>query len=400
MRILCVIPAYWPAFQLGGPIFSVHNLNKALVKKGIDVSVYTTNAGLTQAIPFNQEIDVDGVKVTYFTFTRFFEYLGTTGWQFSLPMTAALKRNLRLFDVIYIVAIWNYPIAIAAHYCRRYKKPYIISPRGLLYPYAAGRKFWKKWPYYQLVTKKALQGAGAIHYTTSDESEKCHSVLGLKNKAMVIPNGIDLYEFKDLPGKEKLKHHFPVLEDKKVILFLGRINWKKGLDILIRAYSALAKERSDVHLLIVGNDEAGYLRKVKRWVRSYGLEWRVTFTGMLTGQKKLEVYAGSDIFVLASYSENFGIAVVEAMVCGLPVIISNQVGIHKEISRFEAGVIIDTNAQQLTKAMENLLDNPQLRKKMSENGRRLANERFRLDVIADDMVGMYEDIASSVTATN
>jgi len=396
MRVLCVIPAYWPAFQLGGPIFSVHNLNKALVKKDVEVNVYTTNAGLPRTVPINRETIVDGVRITYFTFTRFFEYLGTTGWQFSLPMTVALRRNLGLFDVIYIVAIWNYPVAIAAYYCRRHKKPYIISPRGLLYPYATGRKSWKKWPYYQLITRKVLQEAAAIHYTTGDESEKCHLPLGLKNKAIVVPNGIDLYEFKDLPEKERLRQRYPVLKGKKVILFLGRINWKKGLDILVKAYSLLAKERSDVHLLIVGGDEAGYLEKVKRWVKRYGIEQCVTFAGMLTGKEKIEAYTGSDIFVLASYSENFGIAVVEAMACGLPVIISNQVGIHEEISRFEAGMVIDTSAQQLAKGMESLLDNPQLREKMGENGKRLANERFRLDMIVDDMMRMYGDIVSSV----
>lgn len=392
MRLLCVIPSYWPAYQFGGPVFSVHALNKALLKKGIDVSVYTTNVGLNGRVPNNQEVDVNGVKVTYFAFTRFFEFLGATGWQFSLPMTAALRGNLRLFDVIYIVAIWNYPIAIAAHYCRRYKKPYIISPRGLLYPYTTGRKAWKKWPYYQLITKKDLQGAAAIHYTTRDESERCHLALGLKNTAVVIPNGIDLCEFKDLPSKEKLRQRYPTLKDKKVILFLGRINWKKGLDILIEAHSVLTKKRNDVHLLITGNDEAGYIRKVKRWVREYGIGQRVTFTGILTGKEKLEAYAGSDIFVLPSYSENFGIAVVEAMACGLPVIISNQVGIYKEVSGAEAGVVIETDAQQLAKTMENLLDNPHICNKMGENGKHLVNEMFRLDTVADEMIKLYEVI--------
>ncbi len=89
MKLLCVIPSYWPAFQYGGPIVAVHGLNKTLVKKGINVTVYTTNVGLGGKVPINQEIDVDGIKVTYFSFTKFFEFLGTTGWQFSLRMTNA-----------------------------------------------------------------------------------------------------------------------------------------------------------------------------------------------------------------------------------------------------------------------------------------------------------------------
>jgi glycosyltransferase involved in cell wall biosynthesis len=207
-----------------------------------------------------------------------------------------------------------------------------------------------------------------------------------------VPHGIDLSEFSDLPGKEKLRQRYPILKDKKVVLFLGRINWKKGLDILVQAYSILAKEKDNVHLMIVGNDEGGYIRKVKRWVREYGIEQRVTFTGILTGKEKLEAYAGSDIFVLPSYSENLGIAVLEAMICGLPVIISNQVGIHKEVSGAEAGIVIETNTKQLAEAIKNLLDNPHICKKMGENGKRLVDRTFRLDRVTDEMVELYEDI--------
>lgn len=392
MKLLCVIPGYWPAFQLGGPIFSLYNLNKALAKLGVDVSVYTTNVGLGRRVPVNQEVNVDGVKITYFAFTKFFESLGGTGWQFSLPMTNALKRSLKIFDIVYIVAIWNYPVAIAAYYCRRYKKPYIISPRGLLYPCVRGRKSWKKWPYYQLVTRKDLFAATAIHYTTKDEAEKCHLSLCLKNTAVVVPGGIDLSEFNDLPGKEKLRQSYPVLKDKKVILFLSRINWKKGLDILVRSYSILAKKIDSVHLLIVGNDDGGYMRKVKNWVREYGIEERVTFTGILTGKEKLEAYAASDIFVLPSYSENFGIAAVEAMACGIPVVVTDQVGISKEIQDYRAGIVVNTNAESLYNGINLLLKNPDLKIEMAANGKKLVREHYDINKVADMMIGVYDGV--------
>ena len=257
MKLLCVTPSYWPAFQYGGPIASNHNLNRALVKKGIDVTVYTTNVGLREKVSINQEVDVDGVKVTYFTFIKFFEFLGTTGWQFSWSITKAFKKNLKKFDIIYIPAIWNYPAAIAGYYCRRYNKPYIIAPKGVLYPYTIKKKAWKKWPYYKIIVKRNIQKATFIHYTAEDEAEKCHLRLDLKNKEIIVPNGINLSEFTILPDRERIVEHYPILKDKKIILFLGRINWKKGLDILVKAYSRLAKERSDIHLLIVGSDEGG-----------------------------------------------------------------------------------------------------------------------------------------------
>ncbi|MDI6889644.1 MAG: glycosyltransferase [Thermodesulfovibrionales bacterium] len=422
MKLLCVIPSYWPAFQYGGPIASNHNLNKALVKKGIDVTVYTTNVGLGERVPINKEVDVDGVKVTYFGFMKFFEFMGTTGWQFSLPMTRALRKNIKNFDLVCVISVWNYPVTVASHYSRKYKKPYIISPRGLLYPYTTGKKSWKKLPYYYLVAKRDLKGAAAIHYTTDDEAEKCHLFLGLKNQAIVIPNGIDLSKFNDLPPKETFKERYPYLKDKKVILFLSRINWKKGLDILAKAFGMLAKERDDVHLLIVGNDEGGYSEKVKGWVKEYGMNYvdcglkgnpaevvkgtlhrggrlgikegikdvHVTFTGMLTGQDKLKAYVGSDLFVLPSYSENFGMAAVEAMACGVPVVISNKVGIYKEIQENKAGIVVDTNAESLYKGIKSVLDNENLARELSTNGKKLVENYYDIDKVADRMMEVYE----------
>lgn len=408
MKLLCVIPSYWPAFKYGGPIQSVHNLNKALVKKGVDITVYTTNAGLDGKVPVDQEVDVEGVKVIYFLFTKFFEFLGSAGWRFSLPLTKALKRNLKIFDLVYILSVWNYPVAVAAYYCRRYKKPYIISPRGLLYPRVFERKLWKKFPYYNILAKRDLRSASAVHYTTEDEAEKTRSSLELKNKAVVIPNGLDFSDFNNLPPRESLRERYPILKDKKIVLFLSRIHWKKGMDILIDAFSVLSKQRNDVHLLIVGNDEEGYGKKVKGWIMDYGMKYfdyrlkgyevrdedcaKVTFTGMMTGRGKMEAFAGSDIFVLPSYSESFGMAVVEAMACGLPVVVSNKVGIYKEIEKNKAGIVVDTNAESLYMGMKTLLENSQLKEEITNNGRQLVKEYYDIDRVADRVIAVYEEI--------
>ena len=236
-----MIPSYWPAFQYGGPIASVHSLNKAMAREGTNISVYTTNVGLDEQISVNRQTDVDGIPVIYFSFTRQLEILGATGWQFSWQMTTWLDRNVREFDIIYIVSIWNYPSLIAARLCRKYGKPYVVSPRGLLYPDTFRKKFWKKWPFYVLAVRRALRYAAAIHYTTEDEAEKTHAYLGLENRALVIPNGIDLSEFRVIPNEEDLKKRYPSLAGKKVILFLGRISWKKGLDILERTAAKTEK---------------------------------------------------------------------------------------------------------------------------------------------------------------
>jgi glycosyltransferase involved in cell wall biosynthesis len=414
MNLLCVVPSYWPAFQFGGPIYSLHGLNKALVQKGVDITVYTTNVGLEDKFRIKDsglriqerwwEAVFDGVKVYYFAYARLLEFLGATGWQFSLPMARALKENVRKFDIVYILSVWNYPVAIASYYSSKFRKPYIISPRGMLYDFTLNKKAWKKLPYYYLIAKRDLKGAAAVHYTTTDEAEKTHSALGLKNKALVIPNGIDIKDYEIRANVDGLRERYPYLKDKKVILFLSRINWKKGLDILVSAYSKLIRERNNLHLLIAGNDEEGYKEKVKEFIKSHGLNYidsesgsmeydaQVTFTGMLTGKEKLEVLAGSDIFVLPSYSENFGVAIVEAMACGLPVVISNKVGIYREVQKNNAGIVVDTDVESIYKGMKHLLDNPAVKEEIARNGRKLVMEYYDINNVAERFIDALREL--------
>lgn len=419
MRILCVTPSYWPAFQYGGPIFVNHYLNVALIKSGIDVIVYTTNVGLGRKVPENEEIHVDGVKVIYFSITRVLECLGATGWQYSWRMTDALKKSLRHFDLVNLNAIWNYPSAAAAFLCRVHHVPYVVTAHGALYPYTLSSKRWKKLPYYYLVARQILTGASAVHYTGADEADKCHSRLALRNRAVVVPYVIDLSEFDDILRQDTLSNRFRIPKGRKTVLFLGRINWKKGLDILIKAFALVEKQRDDVHLLIVGNDEGGFERQVKNMISDCGMQYedqgtkvcglesrqsnprsKITFAGMLTGNEKIAAYTGSDIFVLPSYSENFGVVVVEAMACGIPVIVSDQVGIHREIAESKAGIVTRTDPKQLAEAMVTLLENPEMCRQMGRNGKKLLEEKFAPNKVANRMIETYQSLVGQSWRTS
>ena len=393
MKILQVIPSYWPATQFGGTVFSSHNLNKVLVGKGIDLTVYTTNVGLEGKVAVDSETIVDGVKVRYFGFSKFFEFLGPTGWQFSIPMRKALEKNIKDFDLVYILSIWNYPVVVVPYICRRFDKPYIVSPRGMLYLETYGRKIVKKWLYYEFFAKKNIKKATAMHYTSDDEMKRCHNRLKLKNKAIVVPNGIDLSEFENLPGKDELRLKYPILKNKKVILFLGRIAQKKGLDILVKAFNLLSRERKDLHLVIAGGDGAGYRRKVTNLIEKLGLQDKVTFTGVLSGREKLQAYTGSDIFALASHSENFGMSVIEAMACGLPVVISDKVGIYREVKDRNSGIIVEANTESVYKGIKKLLNDENLRKEIANKGKLFVNEFYDIDKVADKMIEEFSKIS-------
>jgi len=392
MRLLCVCPTYWPAFQFGGPIFSLHQLNKSLAAKGIEISVFTTCAGQESYAGRAEEVELDNVKVNYFSYSKLLHFFGSTGWHFSRGLSRAVSNKINNFDIVYIVAVWNYPSAIAAYYCRKNKKPYIISPRGLLYPYARQKKFYKKRLYYSLIAERDLKYAAAIHYTSRDEEESCHALLGLKNRAFVVPNGINLAEFDNLTDAQPFRERYPVLKGKKMILFLGRINWKKGLDILIDAYRMLTGERSDLHLVIAGNDEGGYIRKVRKRIVKFGLKDKMTLTGMLVGQDKLRAYLASEIFVLASHSENFGMSAVEAMACARPVVISDKVGISREVRQNNAGLVVECDAGQLYRAIKSILDSKGLAETLSFNARKMATEYYNIDTIAQRMIDVFREV--------
>lgn len=392
LKVLHVIPYYYPAFNFGGPVTLVHYLNRALVKKGIDVTVFTTNIDIEDQVENNSEVIVDGVRVIYFKQKSYLRFLSRSGWNFSFDLIDSLRKRLNQFDVVHISEVWSFSAAFASYYSIKFKKPYIVTPRGSLYPYTFKKKIWKKLPYYHFVTKKILKNASFIQYVTEDEKAQSHSFLKLKNKPVVIPSGIDFAEFSALPERDELKNKFPFLKGKKVILFLSRIIWIKGLDILIDSFKELVKTRNDLHLLIVGNDSGdSYKEVVKGWIKESGIENMVTFAGLLKGKDKLMAYAGSDIFVLPSYSENFGMVVIEAMACGVPVIISDKVGLSKNVKKYDAGIVINNKAENITEALKKLLDNSELRKAFSEKGKKFA-QYYNIDNVADMMINVYTKI--------
>jgi glycosyltransferase involved in cell wall biosynthesis len=271
----------------------------------------------------------------------------------------------------------------------------MLSPHGSIYPEAIGIKSKnKKIFYYNIIAKYYIKRASAIHFTTQDEKENAINFLKLRNKTIVVPIGFDLSCTKELPPKGSFKDRYTVLKDKKYLLFLGRINIKKGLDILVESFGEITKEYSDLYLVIVGANEGsqGYEEEIKRRLRDAGLSGRTIFTGMLTGRDKLEAFVDADVFVLPSYSENFGMAVVEAMACGIPVVISDKVGIHREVERNRAGIIVKTNPDSLSRGIRSLLDNEKLKREVCTNGRKMVEEYYDIDKVADMVIKAYREI--------
>jgi glycosyltransferase involved in cell wall biosynthesis len=384
MKILHIIPSYYPAIKFGGPIQSVHLLNKALVKKGVKVDVLTTNAGLSRAQSAERKAewcDVDGVRVKYLSF------IGYEHYNFSLQVVKEIWRNINNYDLVHITAIWNFPVLVGSIISLIKKKPYLISPRGSIYRETIEIKssIFKKM-YFWLFAKHYLNKSNAIHFTTEDEEEKVTAYLKLKARQFVIPNGIDLEEIKSMEQSAESNAY------ENYILILGRIDRKKGFDILIPSFAKICQDNNDIKLVIAGDDTTTYAQGVRKMIDDWKIGERIIFTGQVAGGYKWNLYKNALMFVLPSYSENFGNVIIEAMACGCPVVISNKVGVYNEVAENNAGIIVETNSNSVVEGMNKLLNEINLRNQIAINGKSMVKQYYDINKVADQMIDQYRKI--------
>ncbi len=387
MRVLHVIPSL--GLRSGGPALAVPELCAILVSLGHEVTLYTTDfaVGDETDVPVDQALrGDDGVERWYF------KTQGSGVFGCSRSLTRALRQNLRQFDIVHIHALYRFTSTVTAHYCRRYGIPYIIWPHGSLDPFLFNRHRWRKRIYEALFEKRNLKEASAVHFTAEDEMSLAQS-LGLRFRGIILPYGVTLKPPADrIKLRERFDREWPEIKGKQVILFLSRVNFKKGLDLLAKAFGTVARARPNVHLFIAGPDDEGFGQQVRQWLNDEQVLDRVTFAGMLRGERKEAAFGAADIFVLPSYTENFGIAIAEALVAEVPVIISNKVNIWREIANARAGLVVNCDAEEVARAITTLLDNGELRSELGKAGRVLVAEKYDWARMAEEMVRIYRDI--------
>jgi len=387
MRILHVIPSL--AVRYGGPPKAAVEMCEELARRGERVAIYTTDLDGSGRldVPIGRPIfHESGLE------TRYYRAYPHGSYTFSLPLAAALRDSIAAFDIVHIHSLYRFSSTIAAFYARRARVPYIVRPHGTLDPYMFSRHRLRKWPYELLFERRNLECAAAVHFTAAEEM-KLAQTLGLAFRGVIAPLGVAVPHGRR-PGPEALNSRWPATRGKKTLLYLGRLTLKKGLDLLAKAYGAISRERDDVHLLIAGPDDEGYGARVREWLRAERVLNRTTFTGMLLGEHKSIVLGGADIFVLPSFSENFGIAAVEAMAAGLPIVISNRVNIWREVALAGAGIAVNCDVADLKRALLEVLDNRALRQEMGQAGRRLASESFSWPSAVDKLMAVYHDIVT------
>lgn len=380
MKVLQVVPSLAP--EWGGPVKVVNELAGALEVIGVSSEIISAQGRRVG----NPETVTNDIPI----------HLFETGpiarlWTAHTPgLKKTLARKIPDFDLVHIQELWHYPGYIASKIARSRNVPYIVTIHGELNEWNLQQKRLKKQIYMTAIQRGILQKSAALHAITQAESNRIRQ-LEIETPVAMIPNGIHTEEFENLPDRSQFVSRYPELENRLIVLFLGRIQQKKGLDILAQAFGNLVRTRDDVRLVVAGPDEDNTLTEIKTILKSQGALEKAVFPGMLTGEQKLEALSAADIFALTSYSEGFSVALLEALSAGLPLVITDECN-FPEVGDSRAGFVVRPNDSETASALMSLLDSADLRREMSENARRLVRSNYTWERIAEKMFTLYENV--------
>lgn len=349
----------------------------SILKSIVEASVYKSDQSIiafqsNNDLPISKHIKVTLVKRK------------VTSKYFSLNFIETL-RNINP-NIYHGHGLWLLPVYWMFLQCKKKQIPFIISTHGMLEPYAFKFKKTKKRIAFLLFQKSILSNSACIHATSQEEAKNIRK-LGFSNPIAIIPNGINLNEFKfKKPKKNKTL---------KSVLYLSRIHPIKGIENLINAWKQLDSNlKINWQLKIIGNGEESYINSLNKLIQQYDLENSVKLVGPLYGNDKIEEIQKADLFVLPSFSENFGIVVAEALACGVPVITTKGTP-WEDLKFFKAGWWIDIGVEPLLEGLiEAMSLSDEERFQMGINGRNLALEKYNIESVARQMIELYNWILS------
>jgi glycosyltransferase involved in cell wall biosynthesis len=376
MKILQVIQFFSPKF--GGSVNVVYNLSKELSQRGHDVTIIATDYLFDKS--YAKSIEKEGVKVITFKCLA-----NLASFLYSPSMVKWLNINITNFDVVHMNNFRSYQNFIVRNYAKKYNIPYVIQAHGSLLPVPPKKGLKKLFDIF--FGYNILNDATNFIALTKKEFEE-YTIMGCyEDKIKIVPNGINLSEYQNLPERGEFRKKYDINNNKKVILYVGRIHKLKGIDLLIQSFSEILKDFKSVKLAIIGPDD-GFLSFLKSLVKDLKIESEVLFTGPLYGKDKLEAYCDADVCVLPSIREGFPTMVLESCACGTPVIITKNCGIS-DLGK-QVGYVIDYNKKQLKDSLIESIINETPQKSLMR--RELMKEEFSLEKTSNKLEVVYNSI--------
>ncbi len=388
MRVLHVIPSVCD--RSGGPAQAIFPMCRALEAKGIETLLVTTDAGIEiDTSQLSGPVKLKNVSI------QFFPSQWGKSFKFSRPMSLWLYENVRKFDLVHIHAVFNHACIAAARACRKHGVPYVVRPLGTLDPWSMGQKRLMKSAFWTLTGQRMLRGAAAVHYTTRAEREAAEQSLKI-SRGSVVPLGIDL-DIAEVPTTSAQISIMPPSEP--YVLVLSRLHPKKGLDVLLDAFLEITNEKQfeDWRLVLAGDGPDDYVRLLKRKAEIGRAAAVVSIPGWLEGETKKLFLQRASVLALPSHRENFGLCVLEALTCGVPVVISEFVNLAETIEGAGAGWVGTLDRESLVKILSEAMGSERERAKRGEAGR-LLSRQFTWSEVANELVLLYRQVTTSQEA--
>src|SRR2546426_968541 len=397
MRIVQVIANVAP--RLGGPSRVVLEMSAALAARGHTVDVVTTSLAHRGSwikqpsrldllpVETGKRMQRDGYHIT------FCKPSWPTVWGASYGMVRTLRDVIRRAEVVHIHSLYMFHTLLASRLARTHGVPYIIRPHGTLDPYIRRRHKILKAAYHLLLEDRTLRNAAAIHFTSEEERDLAMPALPRCARASIISLGVDVARFDNLPDRLLARRSLGVDQTALVWLFLGRLNHKKGLDLLAPAFAMFCQKVPGSWLIVAGPDDDGLGKRFLMECETAGVANRVTLTGFLDDLAIPRALAAADLWVLPSYSENFGRAVVEAMAARLPVLITDRINIWPAVKAAKAGVVTAANQEAVLQGMLHLAGlSPAGRAAMGQRGRELCERGYSWETVASKLTVLYREL--------
>ena len=378
---------------------------KGLKKRGHEITIATTDgdgyfydkkrSDLYQPIRKKlldgrgKEIEIDGMTVfpIHCISSKLGMYCPSAGKE--------AKKIINKFDMVYIIN-WYYHLGMVfskiAHEC---KIPFIVGPMASLQDKAHNIKNKQKWIADKMYTKEMLKNADGFHCVGNQEKESLLKLGVNLDKINIIDNGIVLKNYQTDKQTRFLEKNGIKLNENPYLLNIGRIDPKKGIDLLLLVFSQLNKKYRNLMLVIVGTGPEEYVKKMKEMVKKLGVQESVKFTGYVTEEEKIELLNSAKLFVVTSHSDVHTTTAIEAMAVGIPVVIT-KASDFPEIDSYEAGFTVESSQESVYNAIEELLDNEEKIKRFSKNAKKLVNDRFLLE----NQIEKYEKMFMVVSGKN